>query len=51
MEINETENQETEISEANLKHAGKKKKGINGAKAGFLITANHHQNMQKAFIK
>lgn len=26
MEINETENQETEISEANLKHAGKKKK-------------------------
>lgn len=50
MEINETENQETEISEANLKHAGEKKE-INGAKAGFLITANHHQNMQKAFIK
>lgn len=28
MEINETENQETEISEANLKHAGKKKKSM-----------------------
>ena len=51
MEINETENQETEISEANLKHAGKKKKRNQWCQSRFFDNCKPSPKHAKGIYK